>query len=254
MSDPASRRERFYLAVGFLTRIPVPAIQEFTQTKLDDASRDFVLVGVIIGLINALVVVLAMLIWGSQPLAVVLMLAGSIALTGAFHEDGFADFCDGFGGQHSAERTQAIMKDSRLGTFGVSGLLAILSLKTLGLITIESLPAMLAVLVWVHGASRATVTRCLVDEPAAAGQGKAKPLAQTLSHEHWLIGLWPLLPFLFILNWAYLLLSVALLWGIKWSMMRWIRYRLGGYTGDCLGAIQQLAELGVILLAAAVLL
>ena len=241
MSDPASRRERFYLAVGFLTRIPVPAIQEFTQTKLDDASRDFVLVGVIIGLINALVVVL-------------LMLAGSIALTGAFHEDGFADFCDGFGGQHSAERTQAIMKDSRLGTFGVSGLLAILSLKTLGLITIESLPAMLAVLVWVHGASRATVTRCLVDEPAAAGQGKAKPLAQTLSHEHWLIGLWPLLPFLFILNWAYLLLSVALLWGIKWSMMRWIRYRLGGYTGDCLGAIQQLAELGVILLAAAVLL
>ncbi len=253
MTDSASRRERFYLALGFLTRLPVPAVQHFTQAKLDDSSRDFVLVGVIIGLINVLVFGLALAIWHSMPLAVVMMMAMSIALTGAFHEDGFADFCDGFGGQHSAERTQAIMKDSRLGTFGVSGLLAMLALKALALMNLEQAVLLAAVVVWAHGASRALVTRCLVDEPAAAGQGKAKPLAQALSHEHWLFSLWPLLPMLFVLSWWYLLISLAALWLVKWGMMAWIRSRLGGYTGDCLGAIQQVSELVLILLAAAML-
>lgn len=253
MAKSASRRERFYLALGFLTRIPVPPIEQFNQTKLDDSSRDFVLVGVLIGLCNALIALVAMNIWGSMPLAIVLMLAASIALTGAFHEDGFADFCDGFGGQHSAQRTLEIMKDSRLGTFGVSGLLAMLSLKALGLSVLGSLPLLMAVTVWAHGASRALVTRCLVDGPAASSEGKAKPLAQTLSHEHWLTSLWPLLPFILILNWAYLLLSIALLVLVKWGMMKWVRQRLGGYTGDCLGAIQQVAELTLILLAAAML-
>lgn len=253
MSDPASRGERFYLALGFLTRLPVPAVQHFTQAKLDESSRDFVLVGTIIGLINALIFTLALSIWQSLPLAVMIMVAASIALTGAFHEDGFADFCDGFGGQHSAEQTQAIMKDSRLGTFGVSGLLAMLALKVTALISLEQVTVLVTVVLWAHGASRAVVTRCLVDEPAAAGQGKTKPLAQALSHEHWLISLWPLLPLLLFLNWLYLALSIAALWLVKWSMMHWIRKRLGGYTGDCLGAMQQVSELVLILLAAAML-
>lgn len=118
----------FLTAIMFYTRIPVGNIKGWSNDMLNKSTRYFPLIGYIVGGIGALV------FWGASQLfpihiAVILSIVGTIFLTGAFHEDGFADFCDGFGGGIGTEKILDIMKDSRLGTYGSIGLLSMLALK-----------------------------------------------------------------------------------------------------------------------------
>ena len=106
----------FFTALQFFTRVPVPAWVGFQSEWLQQCVRYFPLVGALVGL------------WGHacwpQPacgglaVAVVLSMAATIWLTGGFHEDGWADTCDGLGGAVSRDRALTIMKDSRLGAYG----------------------------------------------------------------------------------------------------------------------------------------
>ena len=129
----------------FFTRIPVPASLPYSSQLLNQALRFFPLVGMLVGILGAGVLWLALLVF-PPPLALLVSMGATILITGAFHEDGFADFCDGYGGGMSAERILEIMKDSRLGTYGTIGLLAMLAAKYTALVSLTP-PALYPILV-----------------------------------------------------------------------------------------------------------
>jgi adenosylcobinamide-GDP ribazoletransferase len=247
-----------FVATQFLTRLPAPGSREFDPNSLPQSMRYFPLVGVLVGLVNVLVWWIA-----SRRLpasvAIGLMMAVSILLTGAFHEDGFADACDGLGGGSSRERVLAIMKDSRIGAFGAIGLILMLGLKWT---TLAALPSTLFVpsVMASHTLSRWCAIGPIAFLPyvRAEAQAKSKPFAGGLSAGEWVLsgvlGVLGLAPLAWIytrcvaaLDWAALGVGACVGAAAALAAALYLRRRLGGYTGDCLGAVQQLVELGFLL-------
>ena len=237
----------FLLAVGFLTRLPVPADPDFSEAKLNGASRYFPLVGLLVGALAAIVYVVSLAAFASSFIAVLLSMIASILITGSFHEDGFADSCDGFGGGWRSEDVLRIMKDSRIGTYGTVGLISILALKAASLQAMPSAAVVAAALVWGHVFSRWVSTSYLLDLDYVRGEGKSKPLATTMPLKHWLYSGTVLLPlFLFIDIGSFgILMLVTVLFRLAFAV--YLRRRIGGYTGDALGAAQQIVEILVYL-------
>ncbi len=231
----------FFTAIMFFTRLPVPRNLPFSLDYLNRAARYFPLVGVVVGGIGAAIFWLTGLIF-PPAIAVLLSMAATIVATGAFHEDGFADVCDGFGGGYTKARALEIMKDSRLGTFGTVGLVLMLSLKFAALIQMD-----IAVVPWAliagHSVSRLAATFLIFTLKYVRDDltSKAKPLAVKLSvGEMALAAIFGIAP-LMLLGWSALwtLIPVAAVTAL--AAVYFVR-RIGGYTGDCLGATQQLAE------------
>ena len=129
---------RFFNALAFYTRIPCPNWVDYSEEQLNRASAYFPLMGYLVAGFSFLVFYLAQTIF-SIELSILLSMVAGILFTGAFHEDGFADLCDGFGGGWKAEDILRIMKDSRLGTYGVTGLLLVLLIKWQSLIDIAAI-------------------------------------------------------------------------------------------------------------------
>lgn len=244
------------VAIQFLTRIPVPAFNNYDPQWLHQSSRYFPAVGLLIGILCAGVFWLASLLF-TPLIAAVISTAFGIKLTGAFHEDGLADSCDGLGGGLTRERTLEIMKDSRLGTYGVLGLVSALLLK-ISLLAAMPLSVAIVALIIGHTASRLFCISLLTLLPYGGeiDHAKAKPMAQQLTplqglySSGWLI----LAIVLVILIFPNTMLQIGL---DKWLlalvlalvatdyMRRLLRRRLQGYTGDGLGATQQLSEIAI---------
>ncbi|RZJ83520.1 MAG: adenosylcobinamide-GDP ribazoletransferase, partial [Massilia sp.] len=146
----------FFIAVQFFTRLPIPRWVGFEQEWLHHASRYFPLVGIVVGAIAAGVYAAAALIVPA-PVAAVLSTAATIYATGAFHEDGFADSCDGLGGGMTRERVLAIMKDSRVGAYGAIGVVCMLGAKCTALAMLPPASAIGALLL-AHPLSRLAAT------------------------------------------------------------------------------------------------
>ena len=167
----------------------------------------------------------------------------TIYVTGAFHEDGFADVCDGFGGGWTKEKILLIMKDSRLGTYGVSGLILILALKFL---TLREIPIHFITLTIIagHSVSRFIATTLIYTHPYArdTADSKAKPAAKSITIEMVItsavFGLAPLLFFKTSLIFLTLIPCYLAKMYLGGKFKKWI----GGQTGDCAGAVQQLCE------------
>lgn len=254
----------FLIALQFFTRVPIPAWVGFEPAWLQQCARYFPAVGAVVGLFSASVLALALLLFPPM-IAALLAMAASVWLTGGFHEDGWADTCDGLGGAVSREKALIIMKDSRLGSYGALGLILLLGLKAAALAALADRAPLLAVLLlaWGHMASRAAPLVLMRSLPYAgdAEHAKAKPLATQISTGSLAAALlmaagftmplvsgpWPACASLGLLGAQ---LAVAAL-GLRW-MHLWLRRRLGGYTGDNLGASQQLTELLMLLTALAV--
>ncbi|MFW5845544.1 MAG: adenosylcobinamide-GDP ribazoletransferase, partial [Planctomycetota bacterium] len=233
---------RLATAVQFLTRLPVRG--SGAAGDLEAACRYFPLVGLLVGGLIAGWYLLALQLW-SHDMACALALALGVLLTGAFHEDGFADSCDGFGGGWQREDVLRIMKDSRLGTYGGLGLVLLLGGKWLALVAIAPAQVPLALLL-AHSGGRALAVACMrgLDYCRMDASSKVRPVATAIRRRDLLISLlWPLL-LLPWLPWQQSLAAGLLLLLLRWSCQRWFRARLGGYTGDCLGAAEQLGELG----------
>ncbi|MGL1834115.1 adenosylcobinamide-GDP ribazoletransferase [Rhodocyclaceae bacterium SMB388] len=238
--------ELFFTALAFFTRLPVPGWVPWSVERLNHAARYFPLVGWVVGAAAA-VSLLLFALFLPVTLAVLLSMAVTIRLTGAFHEDGWADTCDGFGGGWDKSQTLAIMKDSRNGTYATVGLVLMLLAKAAALLALAAQdPSVAAVALLVaHPLSRLastslihTMTYVREDELS-----KAKPLARRLdAHELALATLFGLLP-LTLLAPARALLACALVAVATLLAARAFHRKLGGYTGDCLGAAQQLTEL-----------
>lgn len=235
--------EYFLAAVRFFTRLPVPAWVGHTAAGLNAAARWFPAVGALIGALTALVYLLAVQIW-PQAVALLLSMAASIYLTGAFHEDGLADSVDGLGGGWEKMRILEIMKDSRIGNYGAIALWLALSGKFV-LLNAQN-PALLPLILLAgHTFSRACAVSLLavLDYVREDQLSKAKPLATRLSPGACIFALFcGLLP-LFWLPWPQALAGALLAGGATIWFARKCQRWLGGYTGDCLGATQQLAEI-----------
>jgi adenosylcobinamide-GDP ribazoletransferase len=251
------------VALQFLTRVPV-RLRRFDEAWLNASTRHFPLVGAAVGGAGAAVLWAAGLLWPA-PVAVLLSMAATAWLTGGLHEDGLADTCDGLGGAVARERALAIMKDSRLGSYGALGLLLTLALKAAALwALLQASPALAAAgLVLAHAGSRACAVALLAALPYAgdAEHAKAKPMARQARPGDlavawgWVLalggalGAWglaggPVPP-------ERLLLALAAAAAVAAGCGRWFRRRLGGYTGDTLGATQQWTEIAVYLALAA---
>lgn len=239
--------EYFFAALRFFTRLPVPAWVGHSQEQLDHAARWFPLVGILVGAIGAAVTELAAL---ALPvgIAVLLGMAATILATGAFHEDGFADSCDGFGGGWDKAQVLAIMKDSRVGSYATIGVVLILLAKWNALVEIDAAfgPPFLAIaLVAGHAASRLASTALIryLDYVRDDDSSKSKPLAQRMAgHELAFAAVCGLAPCL-LLPPADMLAALAAVALATLLAARYFLHRIGGYTGDCLGATQQVAEL-----------
>jgi adenosylcobinamide-GDP ribazoletransferase len=241
----------FFIALQFFTRLPIPRWVGFEAPWLSHASRYFPLVGLPVAAIAAAVYLPAALFWPSH-VAALLSTAAGIYLTGAFHEDGFADMCDGFGGGTTRERIMEIMKDSRLGTYGTLGAGLMIGAKVLALGSMPAATAVAALFI-AHPLSRLAAASLIWKLEYARDEGKAKPLAQEMSGAELIIAaVCGLLPAVAIgvsgyAAWGAIGSCVlAAACAAVWMGAKCVR-RLGGYTGDCLGAVQQLAEIAVYL-------
>ena len=228
--------ELFFTALGFFTRIPVPAWVPWSSERMSHAARYFALVGWVVGAAGALgYLALASLL--PPAVAVILSMALTIRLTGAFHEDGFADSCDGLGGGWDKAQVLAIMKDSRIGSYGAIGLVLMLLAKAAALIELASAgPAAAAIALFVaHALSRLAATAVLHALPYARSDdgSKAAAVVRRLGRNDLAIaaacGLLPALVLLAPLP-ALAVLSLAALLTV-WLARLCLR-RLGGHTGD----------------------
>ncbi|MCB1932932.1 MAG: adenosylcobinamide-GDP ribazoletransferase [Candidatus Accumulibacter sp.] len=243
-AEQASRARRelayFFGALRFFTRLPVPAWVAHSSEALDRAARYFPAVGLLIGAIAALVFMVSSQIWPTT-LAVLAAMASSIYLTGAFHEDGWSDMVDGFGGGWDKPQILRIMKDSRIGSFGAVALVMLLLARFSALIEFDP-PIIPAVLLAGHAVSRFASTTLLRALDYVRDEGKAKPLATRIAwRELAFAGLTTLLPLLLLpalpVILGCLFAALATLW-----LAHMFRRQIGGYTGDCLGATQQFSE------------
>jgi len=242
----------FFTALQFYTRFPVPEWVEYHPENLSRATGYLPIMGWIVGLITGITWFLADYLTNTS-IGLLFAMTASIFTTGAFHEDGFADVCDGFGGGWTKEKILEIMKDSRVGTYGAVGLIMILALKFSLLLHLSVLfgndfIVLLLLLVGAHAISRFMPVLVIFTQPYAREirDSKAKPVAETADVATFItagaLGLLPVIVISFYINQPLILLSIGLLVLVTFLLSRYFKKWIGGYTGDCLGAVQQVCE------------
>lgn len=236
-----SAASEFVLAVQFLTRLPTPQVRDFSEALLARSSRWFPLVGLIIGAL------LAGLAWAGLSLdpwlAALAVLLGWMGITGGLHLDGLADLADALGAAHrSPERLLAVMKDPHLGSFGVLALIAQCATKLVLVMLLAragAWPVLLLVSAWARWGVYAWQTL----PPLAPGMAERFAWAHS-RYAPWLW--WLALSAMSAWLAPWLLAAPLLVWAYRW----WLRWRLGGVSGDCLGAGIELTESALLALAA----
>jgi adenosylcobinamide-GDP ribazoletransferase len=246
----------FLVAVQFYSRIPVTGRlagwMGWDDACLGRATRYFPLVGLVVALGQSLAYVAASIVL-PHPIAVLLALVAGLLLTGAFHEHGFADFCDGFGGATNRERTLAIMRDSRVGAYGAIGVGTLLLLRFETLAHVDTdwiVVTLLCAAAFSRGCSALVMASLRYARDDA--DAKAKPVAEHVSGlDAALAVAFAATPAVVLTMWigdptpVAVAASLALLATAR--IRRMMARRLGGYTGDGLGAVQQVAELAFLL-------
>ena len=252
----------FLVALQFYSRLPVTGRLAswlgHDPNWLAPATRYFPVVGLLVASLTAIVYAGCGLVL-PHPVALMVAMTAGLMLTGAFHEDGLADYCDAMGGHHERTRLLEIMHDSRIGTYGAAGLIMMLMGRFQALAAVD--PSWIGVLlVTAATMSRGCSVAIMVTLPYARtdAAAMAKPIAQNLSIEDAAIAVvLAITPVTLAALWTgeIAVFAAAALGAVAMTawMRRRIRLRLGGYTGDCLGAVQQLTELAFLVGALAVL-
>jgi adenosylcobinamide-GDP ribazoletransferase len=245
----------FFVALQFLTRVPVPAWVGWQPEWLNRAVRHFPLVGALVGVAGGAVAFGAQMFWPPM-VAAALAVAATVWLTAAFHEDGLADTFDALLGAAPRAKALEIMKDSRIGTYGAAALGLTLLLRVMLLADLMSRDPLAACLAWTaaHAAGRAAAVALMTLLPYAGDEehAKAKPLAREVRVVD---ALWAAVTGGLLLalagppaQAAGAALGLAML---VLLLRTWLHRRLGGFTGDALGATAQFGEVAVLLAFAA---
>jgi len=241
----------FLLALSFFSRIPTPKSMIYSPYLLNQANRYFSLVGLLLALLQGGFFLIFIQIL-PMPVALILMLAAGLVLTGAFHEDGLADMADGIGGGLNIKQRLSIMKDSRVGTYGVVTLVTILALKYLlllelaqrGYLSTDNHLFFLVSLTLGFSLSRAVAASLIINTAYVSEQNSSKSttLASEQKPQELLILMAiALLPALYFSFYEVLIL-ILLVFIFRQLFRAWLIDKIGGITGDCLGAAQQIAE------------
>lgn len=256
----AGWRDDLATCLMFLTRLPVAGSERNHDRPLGGAMRAFGLAGAVVGAITAIVLATALALGFNPVLASLAALAAATLLTGALHEDGLGDVADGFGGGATRERKLEIMRDSRIGAYGVLALVFTVGARIFALATIVErttpLQAM-CLIVAIAVASRAAMGWMMATLPNARSDGRAaeagRPTPEAIRQlmiasliiaaplTWWSIGAWGLI------------VAVAAVCLVALAFKRISAKQIGGQTGDVLGATQQLTELGLLLTLAALI-
>ena len=235
-----SELETFLGAVRFFTRLPVPGTLGQDAPALAKAMRYFPAVGLIVGALAGLAFAVTTFFW-PKTLAVLAAMATAILVTGALHEDGWSDTVDGFGGGRDRDKVLAIMRDSNIGSFGAVGLGMLLLVRFFALIEVDMLLVPVALIAG-HAVSRLCSTGVFHVLDYARADGKAKPFTDKLGKNDLIYAaVTALLPVL-LLSPLQSIPGLLFAGGATFWLWRLFKRRIGGYTGDCLGAVQQLAE------------
>ena len=244
----------FFTALLFYTRIPCPATISHDPDYLNKASRYFPVIGWIVGTVAFAAYVFFNYLTGPE-IAVVFSVIASVLVTGAFHEDGFADVCDGFGGGWTKEKILMIMKDIAIGAYGAIGVVLLLSvklmavyllLKSMGISSMNDYFAGFLLFVTAHSISRLAAISIVFTHGYARedASSKSKPIAQNYTWREVLgsffFGVLPL-AVLSCFQWQLLVVLVPV-FITRFFLARYFQKWIGGYTGDCLGATQQVCE------------
>lgn len=241
-----------YTAIAFFSRIPTPRNLEYSDDAQSRAFRYFPLVGIIIGVIGAAVFMLSGYVL-PQIVAVIVALAAMMLATGCLHEDGVADFFDGFGGGTTPEKVLAIMKDSHIGAYGVVSLIVLLALK---IALLSELPYEQIPLVIIASQAFARTTPILLinsSQYVRVGESKASFTRNRISTGNLLIALaFGLAPLALFLDWRFFAILVVCTTLLFFGFRAYLHKRIGGFTGDTLGALEQFTELVFLLTISAI--
>lgn len=236
----------FLLAVQFLTRVPVRLDRLYSSGRMAASVRFYPLVGALLGGGLAGLFLLAGFLFPTF-VAVLITIAAGVFVTGAFHEDGLADTFDGIGGGLTREKALNIMKDSRIGTYGAAVLIMALALKVAALMSLPQVMICFALIAG-HGLSRLSSVLVIATSKYVRDEGTGKPVAGDISPQSLAVALGT--GGLIVMLWCVWQSPIALIWGgvgmmFGHGLMRlFFEPKLGGYTGDTLGAVQQASEIG----------
>ena len=244
----------FFTALMFYTRIPCPKNIDHNPDYLNKATRYFPLIGWIVGSISFFTFYVSSLFLSTES-AVILAIIASVLTTGAFHEDGFADVCDGFGGGWTKEKILMIMKDSAIGAYGAIGLVLLFLLKfkllseSVLLFQInDSITVFQIFLLFIssHALSRLAAISIIFTHEYSRDDAtsKSKPIAKSNTWKEvfgaFFFGLIPLLALSYF-KYQFLLALIPV-FITRYFLARYFQKWIDGYTGDCLGATQQVCE------------
>jgi adenosylcobinamide-GDP ribazoletransferase len=238
-------------ALMFFTRVPIKFGAADDSHSLNQSLKYFPLIGWLVGGFCACVFYLSLQIWPTSVAVLASMVAG-IFFTGALHEDGLADSCDAFGGGWDSQQVLAIMKDANIGAYGAIGLILVLLCKTVLLIELAgiSIELIIVSLLIAHSSSRFLVL--LLTFKLEYVQDSPKSKSRSMVEQRFSLpkllysGCFIIVP-LWFMNDMKLLLAIFIGVVVTTGLGYYFKRRIGGYTGDCLGATQQITEIAIYL-------
>jgi adenosylcobinamide-GDP ribazoletransferase len=243
----------FRIAVQFLTQLPTGAIGEWPPDWLARSAKYMPLVGAVVGAIAGGAIIVAAIVF-PEPLPMVIGLVVGIVVTGALHEDGLADTVDAFGGGRTRERRLEIMKDSRIGTYGTLALIAVLALKGAALVSVDPSYAALILIAGHAGARSAAVMTIWALPHATDGNSKVSQKMSELTGAEITIALsLGLIPGFLCLPLTAFVIAIPFAFAGAAATALTARQKIGGYTGDVLGSVEQVFETVFFMFAAAVI-
>lgn len=239
----------FVLALQFFTRLPIKISKAYSEERMAASVRYFPLVGLLIGIIASTAYQFSLFIFPAI-VAILVSIAVTALITGGLHEDGLADTFDGIGGGSTAAHALEIMKDSRVGVFGLMALTFALAIKVVSLATLPATTIAIT-LIGAHGLSRWSTVLVMATSSYVRENGTGKPTSKKISKGAFAFATLSAIAAIALL---YFKLSPLMAGGsviglaISHLLIRlFFERKIGGYTGDCLGATQQVSELGIYL-------
>lgn len=238
------------MAASFVTILPVASSKPAADGAIARATWALPLAGLLVGLAGAFVYKIAIRFGLTPNLAALLALTATTLITGALHEDGLADTADGLGGGRTRERKLEIMRDSRIGSYGVCALILSFGLRWSALAAIANpWPIMLA-LCAAHAAARAGVPAFMSLVPPARPDGLSASAGVPPGRSVAIAFALGTLALALALGPGKALASLILLSVAGLMLARLVIRQIGGQTGDILGAFEQIGEILILLVAA----
>ncbi len=240
----------FLAALRFLTIIPLPLRREVSLKELGRSLGYFPLIGLVIGLLLAGLNWLLSLVLPSGVVSV-LLIVFLVVISGGLHLDGFVDTCDGLARHRTVEERLGAMRDSRAGAFGIIGVVLLLLLKYICLDSIPEVSKMSS-LIFMPVVGRWAMVYAIFAHPYARPSGLGKVFKQEASLKHFVLATLVMLIVALLLPPLFSWLNLAIIvfvFAVTVAISTYLKHQFSGLTGDTYGAINEVAEVGVLILA-----